>query len=353
MRIIMARKALAVTCFLLAFSPSQLAADNANFSVLGQELDRAHAKLQDAKNLEQSVSDYFDGKHNAGSTPDSFMPCSGRLSLESNVPVTTTNQVGLSTVYFVPYQGSKIALYNGTTWSVYEMPSQLSITLTGLTSGSNYDVFVLYNSATSPYFFLELSDPWTNATTRADALVLQDGVWVKSADHTQRFLGTFQATSATTAEDSAVNRLLWNFYNRHPRYVAVVSSVSTWAGGAAGSTWRAADNNTANSVKFLVGDADAIVFLRTVGLSLDPGLAMTSIGIDSATATSSLAFGVNGVGSAANTFVQTPGFYFGQPGLGSHTAYWLEMWDNSAATWYGTDGNTNQIQAGMFGWVDG
>jgi hypothetical protein len=317
---------------------------------LQQELSSVRMVIEESKKFRDEIYSYLDDPktHNAGSSPDSFQPCSGRLTLQTGVPVTTVDQVAKSELYFTPYQGTKIEIYSGSFWQMYTL-SEISLALSGLTAGSNYDVFVYW---ISPSFYLELSNPWTNATTRNDALALQDGVYVKSTNTTRRYVGTIQATGATTTEDSSANRLVWNFYNRSPRPVSVVSAVSNWASGGTGDVWRAADNNTANSVKFIVGDSDAIVFLHTQGLSLDNGLAQTSIGIDSSTVSSGLAYGVNGT-NQTTAFDQTPGFYFGQPGLGSHTAYWLEAWDTTSATWYGTNGNSAQIQAGMFGWVAG
>ena len=55
----------------------------------------------------------------------------GRLTLESNVPVSITNQTAKSTIYFTPFRGNEIGLYDTTDsiWLV-EAFSQLSIKLT-------------------------------------------------------------------------------------------------------------------------------------------------------------------------------------------------------------------------------
>lgn len=58
---------------------------------------------------------------------------------------------------------------------------------------------------------MALSSAWTDDTTRTDALTTQDGVLVKSSDKSRRYLGTFRTTSATTTEDSAANRFLFDY----------------------------------------------------------------------------------------------------------------------------------------------
>lgn len=93
-------------------------------------------------------------------------------------------------MYYTPYQGDRIALFNGTNWSVNRF-TQLSFTLSGLTSGKNYDVFVYNNAGT---ITLELSAAWSTDTSRTDALTTQNGVYVKSSATTRRYLGTFRTT---------------------------------------------------------------------------------------------------------------------------------------------------------------
>ena len=58
---------------------------------------------------------------------------------------------------------------------------------------------------------------WTNNTTRATTVTLQDGRYCKNGDKTRLWLGSFLTTSTTTTEDSEINRLLFNMYNRVSR----------------------------------------------------------------------------------------------------------------------------------------
>lgn len=71
---------------------------------------------------------------------------------------------------------------------------------------------------------------WTDDTTRATAVTLQDGRYCKSGDKTRLLLGTFSTTSATTTEDSDRNRHLSNVYNRVTRFAQVFVGGGSFAG---------------------------------------------------------------------------------------------------------------------------
>lgn len=135
--------------------------------------------------------------------------CEGRLTLTSGSPVTTGDVTGATSVYFSPYVGNRVSLYDGTNWNLFTF-SELTLALGTVTSGLPYDVFIYNNSGTPTLEALA----WSSGTARATALALQNGVYVKSGTTTRRYLGTFYTTSTTATEDSAKNRYLWNYYNR-------------------------------------------------------------------------------------------------------------------------------------------
>lgn len=150
--------------------------------------------------------------------------CEGRLTLSTGVPVPTADVTGATTIYFTAFRGNRIALYDGTSaWNTYVFTSDLSIALGTLTNATNYDVFVYNNSGTAT---LELGPAWSSNTARATALVLQDGILVKSGATTRRYLGTFRTTATTTTEDSAANRFLFNVNSQVPRHLLAQNSGS-------------------------------------------------------------------------------------------------------------------------------
>ncbi len=140
--------------------------------------------------------------------------CEGRLTLESGVAVSTTDQTAKTTVYFTPYIGTNISLYDGSDWDIFTF-SELSLNISGYTADTNYDIFVYDNSGA---LTLE-STAWTDDITRATALTTQDGVYVKSGATTRRYLGTIRTTSSTgQCEDSEDRRFVWSYYNQVKKY---------------------------------------------------------------------------------------------------------------------------------------
>ena len=77
----------------------------------------------------------------------------GRLTTESGVPVSTSDRTAQGTIYFTLYNGNQLGLYTGVVWTLVTF-TQMSLALSGLTSGKNYDVFIDYTSGTSTDSFI-------------------------------------------------------------------------------------------------------------------------------------------------------------------------------------------------------
>lgn len=186
--------------------------------------------------------------------------CDGRLTLVTATPVMTASQTAKSTLYWAPYGGGQIGLYDGSTaWTVVsateksikltdaqtgtttsgtpvisdltdtsqllvgmkvsgtgvgaaavinaiDSATQVTLSVNSTANGSNTitfkapasSVFDVFGFNNSGALKLELFK-WTNTTTRAVALAWQDGVLVKSGATTRRYLGTI-ATTTTDGE---------------------------------------------------------------------------------------------------------------------------------------------------------
>lgn len=156
----------------------------------------------------------------------------GRLTLESGVPVSTTDQTAKTTIYYTPFVHNTILLWDGADW-VPTTFTETSLALGTLTSALPYDVFGYLSSGA---LVLE-SLAWTNGTTRATAVTLQDGRYCKSGDKTRLLLGTFYTTSTTATADSELTRYVGNVYNRVSKRL-ISSITSTYSHTYTTATWR-------------------------------------------------------------------------------------------------------------------
>jgi hypothetical protein len=82
-----------------------------------------------------------------------------RLTLETGVPISTTDQTAKTTLYCTPYKGNSIQLWDGAAWTTYAS-AEFSLALGTLTNAMNYDVFAYQSGGTPTLEMLA----WLNAT---------------------------------------------------------------------------------------------------------------------------------------------------------------------------------------------
>lgn len=284
----------------------------------------------------------------------------GRLTLATATPITTTGQSSKSVVYYTPYNGNKIALYNGTIWKLYQF-TEKSVTLSGLTSARNYDVFGYVNSGALK---IDIGPTWNaGAVSGSDTargtgagsteLTTQDGAWVNAnaittgiagdsvAAKAGRYLGSFRTTGTTTTEDSLTKRFLFNAQNIVQRPLRRIEGTTSWLKGAlATGTWRQANGSTSNQIEVLAGllgpsmmamRVSALCANATSGQSENVG-----IGEDSITAVSSEATSCFHYHPAANSYTNGFAFLSKAVPLGYHYYAWLEQYSGGTPTWFGT-----------------
>lgn len=275
--------------------------------------------------------------------------CDGRLTLTTGVPVTTGDVTGAGTIFYAPFRGSKIALYDGSTnWKAYNF-TQLSLALT-LASGKPYDIFCFDNSGTPTLESLV----WTDDTNRATALTTQNGVLVKSGATTRRYLGTIYASGSNTTEDSLLKRYVWNYYNRVERTMQALEGTDSWAYTVA--TYQQANASTANQFDYVQGfseepvtaDVMAAAANSNVGVAIAVGIGVDSTTVNSAQRLSG--FTTN----AVNQRVVPTASYRGYPGVGKHKIVWIEKSAASGTTtWSGDAGDSTFVQSGITGKING
>jgi len=162
----------------------------------------------------------------------------GRLTLTSGSPVTTSDVTAATSVYFTPYLGNRISLYNGASWKIHQF-TERTLSLSGFAADTNFDIFLYNNSGT---LTLE-AVAWSGSAIRATALAVQDGVYVKSGDSTRRYLGTIRTTGTIgQCEDSGTKRFVANYYNKVPRNLNIPAPSGSWTYSS--GTWRVLNNDS-------------------------------------------------------------------------------------------------------------
>jgi hypothetical protein len=257
--------------------------------------------------------------------------CTGRLTLTSGTPVTTSDVTAAGTLYFTPYGGGLVSLYSGSAWATYAL-TERSLALT-LTSANNYDVFLYNNSGTLTLETLI----WTNDTTRATALVLQDGVLVKSGATTRRYLGTIRASGTNTTEDSAARRFVWNFYNRTAFRDYRPDLADTWTSNANGTFSAMNGGAAAWKHEFVIG-LDEYQMKARLMLTCDIDF-IAAIAIDGST---SFDRAKSTVAIHRNANITThAAFFAAYAGIGYHYLQAIQTCrDTTVRTAYGDNGGT-------------
>lgn len=312
-------------------------------SRLENELKLLRSLKQEYLTLSKAVDELESRYYDAASI------CEGRLTAQTNVGVPVSDPGTVSTIYFTPYRGEKVALYTGSIWKIFTL-AQVSYALSGLTSGKNYDVFLYDNSST---LTLELSSAWTSDTARNDAIVMQDGIWVKSGTPTRRYVGTIRATSATQTVDSATQRFVWSECHRTRRFLYTSDSTDSWT--YATDSWRVANASGAgNRTEFVLGLNESPVFAKSMATITNGTGALnhysSGVGLDSTSTNSAKA---HGTGSANGFINQSWAEYIGYAGIGYHTVYWLERGHTSTITVYGDNADNTLKQSGMLVEIEG
>lgn len=243
----------------------------------------------------------------------------------------TTTQSAKTTLYYTPYVGNQIPIYDGSNM-VPTTFSELSIS----TSDTTYNPTAIGANKVNDWFVwndngtLRLSHgpDWTNDTTRSAGtyLTMSTGFLSNSVDITNGPLagrGTYVGTTRSNASSqldwifgasgTAPWFGLWNMYNR-------VEVSTTWADGQsswtyASTTTRALNNRAIARVSFVRGlNEDGVSVLAQTytdtnsgaAASFGWGLDSTSVSMNQMQAT---APSVAGIGSVQ---------YRGAPGLGFH-----------------------------------
>ncbi|MAM95673.1 hypothetical protein [Parvibaculum sp.] len=286
----------------------------------------------------------------------------GRLTLASGVPVMATDVAGATTIYYTPYLGNRVPLYDGTGF-VMTAIDELSQTLADTTkspaaaaANTNYDLF-LWSDGGTPR--LSRGPAWSSATARGTgagtselervAGLLLNKFAIANGPAAQRgtYVGTIRTnatpavpfTIAPAAASGGTNNQLycWNAYNRRS-VVALCRDVVTESWNYTTAVWRASRGSAANRVSFIAGLAEGSMLAQSIGRSSSSSASVIRFGgfaYDSTIPDSTTPFIAHTQG--ADILISFQGMHARAVDIGHHFISMSEYSEaTGTSTWYGS-----------------
>lgn len=294
-------------------------------------------------------------------------PAQGYLTLTSGTPIIPSDVTAATTVYYTPYTGLLVPIYNGTSFAPTSIVTELSATLVSSHAASNiYDFYIfLLNGVvtlgTGPSWSAGTSGSITagscarGTSTGGAALSRLSGILTNTVSMSMRYGNGTTTTTVAANQGTYVGSMfvdgtngqvscyrsygqsrkwgLWNYYNRVPIFIKAGDGTASWSYTTA--TYRPSNNSTANSLTVFSGVAEEIYDLSFIQVIIgNSGTASNiGVGVNSTTTPSGMA-GNNTVG--ANATINIPSRFFTGPLLGINTITALEK-GGSSTSFTGTE----------------
>lgn len=294
----------------------------------------------------------------------------GRLTLSAGTPVIVNNVNNATIVYYTPYAGRHVPLYDGsTTFTMTDIVAELSQATTDTTkspaacaASSNYDLFVWSDAGT---IRCTRGPAWSSSTARGTGagtteLQLINGFYVNKVAITNgpaATRGTYVGTVRTNASSqldysrggiaaggTAALLNVWNCYNRVTVTTLSGDTTDNWTYSTI--AWRQANASAGMQTSLVRGlDEEPVQALYAIFQQASAtGGSRLGIGVDSTIAYSGIVAG----GAAGGSPTNATAIYANLPGLGSHVFAAIEYTAvASAATFYGRIGATSEFQSGL------
>lgn len=299
----------------------------------------------------------------------------GYLTLTSDTPIIPGDVAAATTLYYTPYIGVLVPIYNGTSFVPTSIVTQLQLTLTSSLVASNiYDcyVFLLNGVAT-----LGTGPSWSAGSAGSitagscargtgaggAALSRLQGIYTNAVSMTIRYGNGTTTTVVDANQATYVGSIfmdgtngqvscyrsygqsrkwgVWNAYNRVPVFMKAGDATASW--NYATATFRPSNNAAANSLTLFSGLAEDVYDLKFSQNTSGNGATYPyiAIGYNSTSAASGLVGQGNATDSAAVSGITQPASFLAPPALGINVITALEKPATAASvTYYGT-------QAGM------
>lgn len=244
----------------------------------------------------------------------------GRVTLTTATPVLIATVSGATTVYYTPYVGNVIPIYDGSSFlsTAFAELSQATTDATkspaAVAASKVYDLFVWNDAGT---LRCTRGPAWTNSTTRGYTLTMTNGILLNTSTITNgpaalrgTWVGTVASNGSSTIDyifgasasgGTAAVLNVWNTYNRVLTPTTVTDSgVSyTYASG----TIRQARASAGNQIAFVIGaQEESVQFSYSADFSTGATLnnaASCGVGFNSTTVYSSTPMGIQTVASVA------------------------------------------------------
>jgi len=290
----------------------------------------------------------------------------GRVTLQSATPVMTTTQSAKTTIYYTPYAGNLIPIYNGTSM-VPTAFSEISVATTDTAKNPSAigaskinDWFVWSDGGT---LRLSHGPDWTSDTARSagTALTMVNGVLLNSVAITNA-CAIQRCTYVGTTRSNASSQLDWiiggagsggvgaflNVWNAYNRVLTSARSVDNGVTYTTNSLGRQARGSTANQINAVVGlqeDAFTASYVARGSTASSAGAAIGwGIGIDVLLLTTSIPFTT----VAAAPMSAGAGIPYSDTfSIGYHFIAAMEFTDGTTATFDTAQNNTLSFMTRM------
>jgi len=279
--------------------------------------------------------------------------------------VTTADVTGATTVYFTPYKGNVISLYDGAKWTptVFTELSQATTDTTkspaAVANNSNYDVFVWNDAGTlratrGPAWSSDTARGAGAGTTELEVLAGRyvNKIAITNGPAAQRglYVGTIRSNGSAQINDSEALRCVWNNFNRVKRAMKKIDTTDSWTYNTA--AYRYSNNNAANRLDLVRGlDEDSVHVTASSQMANSVGSVpcLNAVGLDSSTAVATGCIRVQTDSENSAGFSSSMrSSWNGTPGLGFHFLAWIENGNGAGgtSTWIGDNGTVTR-QSGI------
>jgi hypothetical protein len=288
----------------------------------------------------------------------------GYLTLTSGTPIISGDVSAATAVYYTPFEGNFVPIYDGTRWRLYEF-AELTLTLVSQhVANGIYDVFGFLNSGVVT---IGTGPVWTTVTAGSGArgtgagtteLTRTKGLLHNTVQITARnssstytvaagratYLGSIwidgSAGQITCHRAFGQNRKwgVWNAYNRKPIHLNGGDSTATWTYTT--GAYQQSRAQSGNKVSVFMGLAEEVTnvnFTQLLTMSNATTDSRIAIGWNSTSAASGVA-GVNHRNQASGAGASVSAVYSAVPFIGIADVNCLEYGSNNL-TFNGTDAN--------------